>query len=1354
MKLLNKFFTVAFLAASGCMLNAQAPANNCSGAATLTINGACGSGTLTNNNTSGPTYSCGTSGAINRQGYYTFTTTSAATVTITAESGNRNLALQVFTGGCGSTTQIACANADNTNNSSQTETITFSAAASTTYIIRVLNVGGNNNMALNSICVTTPVPAPANDNCAGAINLTPGASCSYTAGTTLNATASGQPTVCGSNPDDDVWYRFTANGPQHQVNVDGATNFNAIVQVYSGTCGSLTSLQCVNATGQDGTETVNLTGLTSGATYYVRVFHNAAGSSSSPTFNICVVNGNPCSLGTGVTNVASLPYSVSGQTTCGQGNDLTPAGVTDYCGTSSYYNGEDAVYIFTPSASGTITVNLTSSGSYTGLMVHEGCPVNGGACVVSAQDASGSKSVVFCATAGTTYYVIIDSWPSPACNPYNLSISAPAAITSPNDLPCNAVALTLGVAATGDNSCTDGSGEPAVPACWSSGVVNSVWYSVVCPASGTLNIKTGAGSLHDMQIAVYSGSCSALTYVSCNDNASACTGSSELSSELNLTGLIPGATYYIVVDGESSEMGDFSIVAVDGSSPYPNVTGQDCAAPNPVCNSSFSVSDPGYGGYGFNCDFSDTYCLASSERSVVWYSIPINAAGTLQFDIVPNDFDCSAEDETDYDYAIWKVTGSGAVSCTDIFAGTGLPSACNYDSYGVTGLAGTGNAPASLSATVCPQCSGCASYSPAGSYDSAYEPMLTVAAGEVYFLAVSNFSNSTSGFHIDFRSSPIGYVGSTATSVTWTGGDATQPTLWTDADNWGGCNSPNCTRDAIVAPFTNQPSIASGTTMYAKDVTIQAGATLTMQSNSTLELCGSFTNYGTLVMDPGSTIRFVGGAAQNLSGSLTGSNSLGNVVVDKTGGQVNLNNDLTMTGSFQTVSNTSIFNTNGRYIRVQRNFTNANGNSTFTGTGTTGTLEFTGTAAQNYNGGASQLDLNFVIMNKASNALTLLSNMFIKSATGTLTLTSGQIITSAYRVDVANTAPAAVTAGNTASFVNGNLYRAIRPSGGSYDLPVGNTVKGYQLANINFTGATTIPQLQARFDGWSATPPTQGGAECSTTYNLPSEDNGYWTINASANPTSGTYSCTLYPQGAMNTTPAASWGVMKSTNGGATWVLNGSCAASTATVVNRTGMNGFSLFGISQGTTPLPIELISFSGHVEGEKNKLEWVTASEQNNDHFTVERSLDGNVFEEAGRLPGAGSSNEMLEYSLYDEYPYHPLTYYRLKQTDFNGDFSYSALVPVYNTVNSAVALQSVYPNPSDDLFNLVLSSIGDNTIEVTVTDVYGKLLRNFNVTLYDGVQTVQLDGSAWTSGVYLVHVSSGNRSLNTIQKIVRK
>lgn len=141
-------------------------------------------------------------------------------------------------------------------------------------------------VSLTALLLTTySFAQPSNDNCGGAIALTPSNTCNPVSGTTAGATQS-QPGTIGS-ANDDVWYSFVANAPSLSVQVTGSASFNAVVQVYSGTCGG-SSLGVSNNTANGGVEYVNLTTLFVGVTYWIRVHHFAATVPANPTFTICV----------------------------------------------------------------------------------------------------------------------------------------------------------------------------------------------------------------------------------------------------------------------------------------------------------------------------------------------------------------------------------------------------------------------------------------------------------------------------------------------------------------------------------------------------------------------------------------------------------------------------------------------------------------------------------------------------------------------------------------------------------------------------------------------------------------------------------------------------------------------------------------------------------------------------------------------------------------------------------------------------------------------------------------------------------------------------------------------------------
>jgi len=168
--------------------------------------------------------------------------------------------------------------------------------------------------------------------------------------------------------------------------------------------------------------TLNVTNTST--TYYRCVLSCSGATAASTPATASIIAVGSCAICNQV-NVASLPFTLNGQTTCGQGNNVTSANASTVCGSSSYYGGEDATYAFTPSSSGAVNISVTSSGTWMGITLYNGCPISGGTCVGNAQSSLGNQTLCVTVTAGQTYYLVIDSYPSPTCNPYNVSISAP-----------------------------------------------------------------------------------------------------------------------------------------------------------------------------------------------------------------------------------------------------------------------------------------------------------------------------------------------------------------------------------------------------------------------------------------------------------------------------------------------------------------------------------------------------------------------------------------------------------------------------------------------------------------------------------------------------------------------------------------------------------------------------------------------------------------------------------------------------------------------------------------------------------------------------------------------------------------
>jgi hypothetical protein len=258
---------------------------------------------------------------------------------------------------------------------------------------------------------------PANDDCAGAISLIQGgvSSCTPTAGTLNYATQSVPITTCGGSGND-VWYSFTATATNAVVQVTGSADVDAVVELLSGTCGSLTSLQCEDNTFSGGTESLTYSGLSIGTTYYVRIHNYSSAPPVDDSFTICVYEsaggvasncGNPTPITCG--------GSLAGQSNIGAGNDEN-----SWSCSSLTTDGEDYFYSITATDDGTIRVtfdNVSGTATYLEvfLVADNGVDCAAGTCLQSAQMTlstqqftTGLNSHDFSVTAGD-YFIVVDA---------------------------------------------------------------------------------------------------------------------------------------------------------------------------------------------------------------------------------------------------------------------------------------------------------------------------------------------------------------------------------------------------------------------------------------------------------------------------------------------------------------------------------------------------------------------------------------------------------------------------------------------------------------------------------------------------------------------------------------------------------------------------------------------------------------------------------------------------------------------------------------------------------------------------------------------------------------------------------
>ena len=219
----------------------------------------------------------------------------------------------------------------------------------------------------------------------------------------------------------------------------------------------------------------------------------------------------------------------------------------------------------------------------------------------------------------------------------------------------------------------------------------------------------------------------------------------------------------------------------------------------------------------------------------------------------------------------------------------------------------------------------------------------------------------------------------------------------------------------------------------------------------------------------------------------------------------------------------------------------------------------------------------------------------------------------------------------------------------------------------------------------------------------------------------------------------------KSADSGSTWTNEGGSWTDNTTndYVELNGMNGFSRWTVSSKiSSPLPIELRHFTATCKDGIAELTWSTASEINNDYFTLEKSADGINFEILSITDGIGNSNIVSNYSFYDIKP-DENTYYRLKQTDFNGSFKYSDIIASSCFIASAcekdfVDLINIYPNPAQNYFNFSVYSSIETDICANVISSSGQLIITKQFHISSGMNKLNLNLSSMSKGIYLLKV----------------
>jgi|GEM_PF-2030426 len=440
-------------------------------------------------------------------------------------------------------------------------------------------------------------------------------------------------------------------------------------------------------------------------------------------------------------------------------------------------------------------------------------------------------------------------------------------------------------------------------------------------------------------------------------------------------------------------------------------------------------------------------------------------------------------------------------------------------------------------------------------------------------------------------------------------------------------------------------------------------------------------------------------------------------------GSITIGNLTTLNNRWGTLAQTYNITLSGDWIN----------NGTFLNNGVR-TVTFNGSSAQNITGTSSTTFNSLTINNSSGVTLQMPATV-----NANLSLSNGYLYTSATNL-LSMSAGSAVTAVSNSSFVYGPVSKTGTTN---FTFPVGKDLEYRPIGISSLTASETFTAEYFHTDPSILYPialmdPTIthiDGCE-------------YWTLeragsaNAIVTLSWDTYSCgvTSLPDLTIARYDSGLTMWKDEGNGGTTGTT------STGTIASAALVNTFGPFTlastISGGVNPLPVELLDFSASYNGSDVDLKWSTASELNNDHFTIERSANGSSFYELSVIRGAGNSTQTLSYATVDKEPLSGISYYRLKQVDFNGDYSYSNIASVNISASDP---GSITISEANNLLNLQLSCSSNCMVNIAVYDLNGKKVFEQDQDFYSQPR-LDIPTDRLAKGIYLLKASRGQEIIS--------
>ena len=634
--------------------------------------------------------------------------------------------------------------------------------------------------------------------------------------------------------------------------------------------------------------------------------------------------------------------------------------------------------------------------------------------------------------------------------------------------------------------------------------------------------------------------------------------------------------------------------------------------------------------------------------------------------------------------------------------------------------------------------------------------------------------NWTNNGTFNHNSGTVNFYNNSAQSLT--SASLTTQTFYNFIVNKSG-NSLTVTAPTVTLNVNNDYTNTAGTfnappTTNVNHTVLLSGGTMVAGTNIFAK--GDWTRNGGNFTPGTNRVTFNGSVAQQINGSST-SMTFYNMDVVKTGGTL-LNtggsiNTITTQDFTETSDNftaPATMNVNGNYLLTLGTYTagatlNAKGNWTYNGgtfTPNAGRVLFnSSTASQTIGGTLATTYDNLTFNNTFATSAAQLTIGRNQNVNLNLTMTAAKVDLGGFTLTLGtgNSAATVGTLTNTPSntnFLSGGSFTrwfktATTVANGNVAglFPMGNLASQY-YASLYVTAPTTGPTTGGTATVSYADPNSATGVSFSDAGTpLQIRNDEVWALSTANGLAGGTYNLR-----ADRTFPASYVGNITDLRLTLIGSVVGTASANAGTVtlpqVNRINLtlanltNNFYIASINYGSSPLPIELLNFTAKPNGSKVDLNWSTATETNNDFFTIEKTLDGANFEYVATVAGAGNSTTVLNYSSVDNAPYEGVSYYRLKQTDFNGAHSFSDLAMVDFKHNTNFEM-NIFPNPSDgENINISVASEKGQEILVVVYDATGReCISKIIVNSDKGGTLYAIDpAKKLAPGIYLITATS--------------